>query len=103
VQHSAKAVLAIYKRNVFPAMKVTWGSYPNNLGHTDFPGCFRCHDDAHSAAGGVKITQDCSACHSLLAMEEQNPKVLTDLGLATALAKQPDTGLETAKNNSPKK
>ena len=103
VQRSAKAVLAIFNRNVFPAMKVTWGSYPNNLGHTDFPGCFRCHDDAHAAAGGAKITQDCSACHSLLAMEEQNPKVLTDLGLAALQAPSDGTRRQTAENNSPKK
>lgn len=82
VKRSANAVLAIFNRNVFPAMKVTWGSYPNNLGHNDFPGCFRCHDDGHSSASGAKITQDCGACHSLLATEEQAPKVLTDLGLA---------------------
>ncbi len=103
VQRSAKAVLAIFNRNVFPAMKVTWGSYPNNLGHTDFPGCFRCHDDSHAAAGGMKITQDCNACHSLLAMEEQNPKILNDLGLAVAQATPAGTSQQTAKNNSPQK
>jgi hypothetical protein len=101
IQRSAKAVLAIYHRNVFPEMKVTWGSYPNNLGHTDFPGCFRCHDEAHTASGGLKITQDCSACHSLLAMEEQSPKVLTDLGLITE-SRPPDTNVETARNASGK-
>ena len=79
---SAQAVLAIYNRNIFPDMKVTWGLYPNNVGHTDFPGCFRCHDDAHASADGRKVTQDCSACHNLLAMEEASPKILTDLGLA---------------------
>ena len=41
---SAKEVLGIWKRNIFPEMKVTWGAYPINIGHTDFPGCFRCHD-----------------------------------------------------------
>ena len=82
IRRSAAKLLAIYDRNVFPAMKVTWGSYPNNLGHTDFPGCFRCHDDAHATANGAKkVTQDCGACHNLLAMEEANPKVLTDLGV----------------------
>jgi NapC/NirT cytochrome c family, N-terminal region len=79
---SGRAVLAIYNRNIFPDMKVTWGHYPNNVGHTDFPGCFRCHDDSHASADGRKITQDCSACHNLLAMEEPSPKILTDLGLA---------------------
>jgi hypothetical protein len=81
VEHSAHALLAIFQRNIFPEMKVTWGAYPNNLGHTDFPGCFRCHDDNHAAATGAKITQDCSACHNMLAIEEAAPKILTDLGI----------------------
>ena len=78
---SAKGLLAIYNRNVFPAMKVTWGTYPNNIGHTDFPGCFRCHDDSHASSDGRKVTQDCGACHNLLAMEDPAPKILTDLGV----------------------
>jgi hypothetical protein len=81
VENSARGVLAIFKRNIFPEMKVSWGAYPNNLGHNDFPGCFRCHDDQHAAAGGRKITQDCNTCHNLLAMEEAAPKILSDLGL----------------------
>ena len=81
VVKSAKNLLAIYNRNVFPAMKVNWGTYPNNIGHTDFPGCFRCHDDSHASADGRKVTQDCGACHNLLAMEEPAPKILTDLGV----------------------
>src|SRR6185503_1757113 len=47
---AAEALVAIYRRNVFPEMKVGWGTYPNNIGHADFPGCFRCHDDKHKAA-----------------------------------------------------
>jgi nitrate/TMAO reductase-like tetraheme cytochrome c subunit len=82
VSRSGNAVLAIYNRNIFPDMKVTWGRYPVNVGHTDFPGCFRCHDDSHASGDGRKITQDCGACHNLLAMEEPSPKILTDLGLA---------------------
>jgi hypothetical protein len=84
VTASALQVLALWNRNVFPAMKVTWGSYPNNLGHMDFPGCFRCHDGNHAAAGDRSITQDCNACHNLLATDEKSPKVLTDLGLTQA-------------------
>jgi hypothetical protein len=81
VSAAAEEVAAIYKRNVFPEMKVTWGTYPNNLGHEDFLGCFRCHDENHKAEGGRTITQDCNACHTVLAMEEKNPKILADLGL----------------------
>jgi hypothetical protein len=81
VEQSAQSVAGIYLRNIFPAMKMTWGVHPNNIGHNDFPGCFRCHDGSHVNADGQAISNDCSACHNLLAVEEQNPKVLTDLGL----------------------
>jgi hypothetical protein len=81
IARSARNLLAIYNRNVFPAMKVNWGTYPNNIGHTDFPGCFRCHDDSHASQDGRKVTQDCGACHNLLAVEEGSPKILTDLGV----------------------
>jgi hypothetical protein len=81
VIRSGKGVLGVYDRNIFPEMKVTWGIYPINIGHTDFPGCFRCHDGAHANKAGDSITQDCNACHNLLAQDESNPKILTDLGI----------------------
>jgi len=81
VTRSAQGVLAVYKRNVFPAMKVTWGIYPENVGHTDSPGCFRCHDEQHVAASKKTITQDCNACHNVLAVDEPAPKILTELGM----------------------
>jgi hypothetical protein len=81
IRRSAQALLGIYDRNVFPAMNIAWGTYPNNIGHNDFPGCFRCHDGNHSSAGGKVVTQDCGACHNLLAIQETNPKILTDLDL----------------------
>ncbi len=84
VSRSAKGLLAVFQHNVFPAMKVTWGTYANNLGHTDFDGCFRCHDEQHAAKEGKTITQDCSACHNILASDEKNPKILQDLGLIQA-------------------
>jgi hypothetical protein len=81
VERAGAEVRAIYLRNVFTGMKVTWGTYPNNLGHEDFLGCFRCHDESHKTAGGKTITQDCNACHTILAQDESNPKVLAELGL----------------------
>lgn len=63
-----KAVLAtqnIYRRNVFPEMNVKFGTYPNNIGHMDFPGCFRCHDDEHKSKDGKTIGQDCETCHEI--------------------------------------
>lgn len=81
VEQSADNVAKIYLRNIFPDMNVNWGVHPNNLGHNDFPGCFRCHDGSHTSADGQTISNDCSACHNLLAVQEENPKILTDLGL----------------------
>jgi len=81
VETAAQQVQAIYLRNVFPEMKVTWGTYPNNIGHADFLGCFRCHDGSHTSADGQTIPNDCSTCHNILAMEESNPKILSDLGV----------------------
>ncbi len=82
IRAAGQTLLAIYKRNVFPDLKVTWGTYPNNLGHTDYPGCFRCHDDNHATSDKKTITQDCTACHQALAVEETAPTILKTLGLS---------------------
>ena len=79
IEEAASALLEIYNGNIFPNMNLTWGTYPNNLGHNDFPGCFRCHDGNHKAKDGRVITQDCNACHNLLAMDEPDPKILHEL------------------------
>lgn len=79
IAQAAATLGDLYGSNVFPEMKVDWGTYPNHLGHTDFPGCFRCHDDLHTTADGETIPQDCFTCHTLLAMDEENPKVLENL------------------------
>jgi hypothetical protein len=81
VDEAVAQVQAIYLRNIFPAMNITWGTYPNNLGHQEFNGCFRCHDGSHTSSDGRTIPNDCDTCHSLLAVDEQNPKVLTELGM----------------------
>jgi hypothetical protein len=65
VRNAIAATQAIWAQNVFPAMNVTWGTYPSNIGHVDAPGCFRCHDDGHRAADGKTISQDCELCHTL--------------------------------------
>jgi nitrate/TMAO reductase-like tetraheme cytochrome c subunit len=81
IKGAAQRLLAIYNRNVFPEMNVKWSAYPNNVGHMDSPGCFRCHDGGHTDSGGRAISQDCNSCHNLLAMDEANPKVLEQLGV----------------------
>jgi len=76
---AAQALWEAWSSNVFPSMNVTWGTYPNHIGHNESPGCWRCHDDAHSTKDGRTISQDCDTCHSLLAEDEVNPEILETL------------------------
>jgi nitrate/TMAO reductase-like tetraheme cytochrome c subunit len=81
VKSAGEQLVTLYNQNVFPSMKVTWGTHPNHIGHMDYPGCWRCHDGDHAAKGGASITNDCSACHNLLVQDQPKPKVLADLGI----------------------
>jgi hypothetical protein len=65
VERAVSGTQQLYRRNIFPAMNITWGTYANNIGHMDFPGCFRCHDDSHKTKDGKTIGQDCALCHSM--------------------------------------
>jgi len=65
VERAVVASQDLWSRNVFPAMQVSWGTYPNFLGHVDAPGCFRCHDDEHKTKDGRAIRQDCELCHTI--------------------------------------
>ncbi len=60
----------IYTRNIFPEWKVDWTAYPWNIGHFEFPGCYRCHDDLHKSNDGKVITNDCNLCHTIVRQGE---------------------------------
>jgi hypothetical protein len=34
----------VFSESFFPEMKADWRAYPDNKGHKEWPGCFRCHD-----------------------------------------------------------
>ena len=82
VKSAGQELATVYSQNVFPSMKVTWGTHPNHIGHMSYPGCWRCHDGDHASKDGkTSITNDCAACHNLLAQDEAKPKVLADMGI----------------------
>lgn len=56
-----------FRKNIFPEMKVRWDAYPNNIGHLEFNGCFRCHSDEHISDEGETISKDCNLCHTITA------------------------------------
>ena len=70
----------IYLKNIFPRMKIGWGTYANHLGHrATTEGCFRCHDDEHASKTGKKVAQDCDMCHDVLADGEEKPNLPASL------------------------
>jgi NapC/NirT cytochrome c family, N-terminal region len=87
VKEAAAVIADIYAHNVFPEFGVDWGTYPDNRGHENSPGCFRCHDGEHSATGGETITKNCFRCHFPAAVNETKPELLELLGVDNLLKK----------------
>jgi len=56
----------VARLTTFPHMEVTWQTHPDNIGHIDSPGCFRCHGQLEASTGPQQtqtISRDCSLCH----------------------------------------
>jgi nitrate/TMAO reductase-like tetraheme cytochrome c subunit len=84
IKPTIDAVQEIYRNNFFPEMKASWQAYPDNIGHKDWPGCFRCHDGNHKTADGKRMIKanDCNACHTILAQGSgKNLELLSPTGL----------------------
>lgn len=69
VQGAIDELKTIYRQNFFPEMKVDWRTHPDNIGHKNWPGCFRCHDGMHKTSDGAQTlgASDCNSCHIILA------------------------------------
>jgi hypothetical protein len=69
IDAAIKETQDIYQSSFFPEMKVDWRTHPNNIGHKQWAGCFRCHDGNHKTADGARkiAASDCNSCHVILA------------------------------------
>ena len=65
IDQAVETVTEIYGRSVFPQMNVNWTTYASNIGHRNWPGCFRCHDGKHVNPAGKVLTTDCTICHTM--------------------------------------
>lgn len=81
IKKAIAEVTRIYKTNIFPEMKVDWRTHPDNIGHTLYPGCFRCHEGNHVGQDGKVIRKDCQLCHTIIGHESKVPKP-TDVAVA---------------------
>jgi nitrate/TMAO reductase-like tetraheme cytochrome c subunit len=62
------AIIALqdaYTTSVYPEQNSDWTTHPNNIGHKDSPGCFRCHDGKHLNDQQESIRLECNICHSI--------------------------------------
>jgi nitrate/TMAO reductase-like tetraheme cytochrome c subunit len=65
VEGAATTLANLYQQIKFPEMKADWQAHPNNIGHKDFPGCFRCHDGQHFNSKKESIRLECNICHNI--------------------------------------
>jgi hypothetical protein len=66
VRQAAQLAGELMSEVTFAQQGVNWRSFPDNVGHKDFPGCFRCHDGKHVTADGTEsIRLHCNICHSI--------------------------------------
>ncbi|MBI4771434.1 MAG: hypothetical protein HY784_13755 [Chloroflexi bacterium] len=68
VRSAVATLQEIYNQSVFLHQRSDWDSHPNNLGHKDTPGCFRCHDGKHLNADQEAVRLECNLCHSVPVM-----------------------------------
>ena len=65
IKSAIQTLKDIYDRTVFHDQQIDWTTYPNNLGHINSPGCFRCHDGKHLDSKQQAIRLECNLCHSV--------------------------------------
>lgn len=65
IRSAIAALQAAYRNSVFPEQRVDWNTHPNNLGHREAPGCFRCHGGTHLNAEGEAVRLECNLCHAI--------------------------------------
>ena len=78
---SIAALKTAYQENFFPEMKVTWKAYPDQVGHSEFIGCFRCHGSELETAEGETISKDCNLCHTILSQGTKELAALNPGGM----------------------
>jgi hypothetical protein len=65
IESGVAALEEAYRNSVFPEQNSDWTTHPNNIGHKNSPGCFRCHDGKHLNSDQAAIRLECNLCHSI--------------------------------------
>ncbi len=65
IQSAISYIQNIYTGSVNLDQRSDWDTHPNNIGHMEFAGCFRCHDGKHMDAQQKAIRLECNLCHTI--------------------------------------
>lgn len=79
IQNAIAEIKNGYSNNIFPFMKVNWKAYPNNLGHMESDGCYRCHNDRHATDTGKIISKDCNLCHNIISQGRPDSLIFSNV------------------------
>ncbi len=92
VVQAVRGMQNAFSQNIFPEMKVRWSDYPDHIGHLEFKGCFRCHNDTHSTEADEVIRKDCNLCHFINAQGTPGQQEVALLGQALEFQHPEDIG-----------
>ncbi|MBC8333990.1 MAG: NapC/NirT family cytochrome c [Anaerolineales bacterium] len=65
IETAVEEIQQVYTDSVFIEQEVDWDSHASNMGHTNTPGCFRCHDGKHLNEKAEAVRLECNLCHSI--------------------------------------
>ncbi len=92
IEKAVNGLYSVYSQNIFPFMKVKWDAYPNHIGHLEFDGCFRCHNDRHSSSKGQMISKECQICHMINAQGSRENMEFATFGQSLTFRHPGDVG-----------
>lgn len=88
IKSALSEIQAIYDRTVFHDQEVGFDTHPNNLGHINAPGCFRCHDGKHLNDKNESVRLECNICHAIPVVAKADDFVTT---IEISRGVEPDT------------
>ena len=92
IADAIKALQEQYRVSAFPDQKMFWNTHPDNIGHEQSAGCFRCHDGKHLTTDGEAIRLECNLCHSIPVVTKPG-EIVTRIELSRGV--EPPTHLNT--------
>lgn len=92
VSQAISVLSKLYQDSNYPEQLLSYNTHPNNVGHRDAPGCFRCHDGEHFSSEGEVIRLECNLCHTIPTVVRPG-EIEPTLPLTTGL--EPSTHLDS--------